>query len=219
MSTLENLAPEPLRFAQNIPNNTHKVRIWKIGPHADQTACHMPRRLITNKPCFCLSQKILPTVTPRRGFHRQHSQRWCLVFLRHMLPTQFKQIHSQEFWTLYLPPQLSFFLGSQPHTTRNHVPYTSYTTAQATRPPEPSVRRDLAWNKTLLPQKINMAEKLTTSPEKATIENRNIISKTFSKNNQQEINILTSLHVMKNLQCIQTSDLSPPLQKLALDHL
>ena len=73
MSTLENLAPEPLRFAQNIPNNTHKVRIWKIGPHADQTACHMPRRLITNKPCFCLSQKILPTVTPRRGFHSTHS--------------------------------------------------------------------------------------------------------------------------------------------------
>ena len=73
MSTLENLAPEPLRFAHNIPNNTHKVRIWKIGPHADQTACHMPRRLITNKPCFCLSQKILPTVTPRRGFHSTHS--------------------------------------------------------------------------------------------------------------------------------------------------
>ena len=61
-----------------------------------------------------------------------------------------------------------------------------------------------------------MTEKLTTSQEKATTENRNIISKTYSKNNQPEINILTSLQVMKNLQCIQTSDLSPPLLKLLL---
>ena len=61
-----------------------------------------------------------------------------------------------------------------------------------------------------------MTEKLTTSPEKAATENRNIISKTYSKNNQPEINILTSLQVMKNLQCIQTSDLSPPLLKLLL---
>ena len=61
-----------------------------------------------------------------------------------------------------------------------------------------------------------MTEKLTTSQEKATTENRNIISKTYSKNNQPEINILTSLEVMKNLQCIQTSDLSPPLLKLLL---
>ena len=209
-STHKNLPPEPLRFTQTF--------LMTLGPHL-KSACHTPCRRVTHKPRFCLSHKLLATVTPRRGFHRQHSQRWCLVFLRHMLPTHFKQIHSQEFWTLYLPPQLSFFLGSQPHTTRNHVPYTSYTTAQATRPPEPSVRRDLAWNKTLLPQKINMTEKLTTSPEKAATENRNTISKTYSKNNQQEINILTSLHVMKNLQCIQTSDLSPPLQKLALDHL
>ena len=62
-----------------------------------------------------------------------------------------------------------------------------------------------------------MTEKLPASPEKATTENRNIVSKTYGKHNQQEINdndILTSLQVMKNLQCIQTSDLSPPLQKL-----
>ena len=68
---------------------------------------------------------------------------------------------------------------------------------------------------TLAPEN-NMTEKLTTSQEKATTENRNIISKTYSKNNQPEINILTSLQVMKNLQCIQTSDLSPPLLKLLL---
>ena len=64
---------------------------------------------------------------------------------------------------------------------------------------------------------MNMTEKLPASPEKATTENRNIVSKTYGKHNQQEINdndILTSLQVMKNLQCIQTSDLSPPLQKL-----
>ena len=47
---------------------------------------------------------------------------------------------------------------------------------------------------------MNMTEKLPASPEKATTENRNIVSKTYGKHNQQEINdneILTSLQVMK----------------------
>ena len=35
---------------------------------------------------------------------------------------------------------------------------------------------------------MNMTEKLPASPEKATTENRNIVSKTNGKHNQQEIN-------------------------------
>ena len=50
----------------------------------------------------------------------QHSQRWCLIFLRHILLPHLKTNYSQEFRTLYLLPQLNSFLGSQPHTTRNH---------------------------------------------------------------------------------------------------
>ena len=148
----------------------------------------------------------------------QHSQRWCLVFLRHILLPHLK---TNPFTRV--PNSLPIASAQTLSLVRNLI-RPEINTALVTRPPEPSVRRDLAWNKTLLPQKMNMKEKLPASPEKATTENPNIqISKypniaklMASITNKKLMTMKSSPHSKswKNLQCIQTSDLSPPLQKL-----